>query len=199
MPVALTPVHEPAIPLIPPRKRWTRAECEQLVSAGIVDVEKLELIDGELITKMKNRRHVLALSRIKQWLVGTFGWDRVNQESPIDVAAADNLTNVPEPDAIVYIDVAAGLQPSSPQPADLVLVVEVADSTLRFELSVKASLYSRAGIAEYWVLDVNGRRLIVHRDPTRDGYRSIVAFGESEKVAPLASPESELLVAIFTA
>ena len=74
-------------------------------------------------------------------------------------------------------------------------MVEVSDSTLRFDLTVKAALYARAGIIEYWVLDINGRRLIVHRDPTPTGYRSVVAYGESEKVTPLAAPDHELLVA----
>ncbi len=60
---------------------------------------------------------------------------------------------------------------------------------------MKAKLYARAALADYWVLDINGRRLIVHRDPTPTGYRSVVAYGESEKISPLASPDHELLVA----
>jgi len=60
---------------------------------------------------------------------------------------------------------------------------------------VKARLYGRAGIVEYWVLDLTGRRLIVHREPQPGGYRSVTAYCESERVAPLASPRSELLVA----
>jgi Uma2 family endonuclease len=72
--------------------------------------------------------------------------------------------------------------------------VEVSDTSLAFDRTTKASLYSRAGFVEYWVLDVNARRLIVHREPMPDGYRSIVAFGESEKVAPLASPDRELSI-----
>ena len=75
------------------------------------------------------------------------------------------------------------------------LVVEVSDSTLRFDLTVKAALYARAGIVEYWVLDVSGRRLIVHREPTPGGYRSVVAYSEFESIAPLASPQNKLQVA----
>ncbi len=200
MPVALTSLPEPPIPLIPPRKRWTREEFAMMTSAG-VDTEKLELIDAELIVKMpKYRPHVALLKKMQVWLEGAFGQDRVNSEAPIDVALADNPTNQPQPDLIVFKRAGGAFEFSVPQPAELALVVEVSDTTLRFDLKVKANLYARAGIADYWVLDINGRRLIVHRDPTPAGYGSVVAYGESEKVSPLAAPDRELLVsAIFPA
>lgn len=72
--------------------------------------------------------------------------------------------------------------------------MEITDSTLRFDLTVKAGLYARAQIVEYWVADLTARRLIVHREPQPGGYRSVVAYSESERVAPLAAPQSELLV-----
>jgi Uma2 family endonuclease len=61
--------------------------------------------------------------------------------------------------------------------------------------TIKAALYARAGIAEYWALDLNGRRLIVHRDPRGSVYKSVVAYSEQERVAPLSASESEVLVA----
>jgi Uma2 family endonuclease len=196
MPVAITTLPEPPIPLVPPRKRWTRAECAELASSGILDYDHLELIEGELIDKMgKHRPHIVALKRMQIWLEATFGQDRVNSEASIDVAPADNPLNEPEPDAIVFRQPGGAYEYSIPQPADLVLVVEVSDSTLRFDLTVKAALYARAGIIDYWVLDVNGRRVIVHRDPTPSGYSSVVAYSESEGVSPLAAPDRELLVA----
>jgi len=73
-------------------------------------------------------------------------------------------------------------------------VVEVSDSSLGFDLTTKAALYARAGIVEYWVLDVAGRRLIVHRDPRAGRYISVAAYGEEESVAPLAALESLLRV-----
>jgi len=194
MPVALTIALEPQIPLSPPRKRWTRAECAALEASGIWEAQKLELIDGELISKMgKNRPHVRALVRMMKLLVEVFGWDRVNPEAPIEVASRDNPTNEPEPDLIVLRQISS-FPTTAPKPTDLDLVVEIADTTLRFDLTVKAELYARAGIVEYWVLDLTGRRLIVHREPQAGSYRSIIAYSESEMVAPLASPQNELLV-----
>lgn len=195
MPVALTEIPDQAPPLGPPRKRWTRAECAALQSTGIWDQEKLELIEGELISKMgKTRPHVNRLMTMMFWLADAFGQDRVNSEAPIDVAPEDNPSNEPQPDVIVLRRPSATFQSEPPQPGDVALAVEIADSTLRFDLTVKAALYARAGIVEYWVLDLSGRRLIVHRDPAPGGYRSVVAYSESESVAPLASPQREFPV-----
>jgi hypothetical protein len=195
MPVALTKTLDPPAPLAPPRKRWTRAECAALESSGFWDQQNLELIDGELIDKMgKNRPHQNALMAMMFWLAKAFGEDRINSETPMDVAPEDNPTNEPQPDLIVLKRPTTEFRSAPPQPEDVALVVEIADTTLRFDLAVKARLYARAGIAEYWVLDCNARRLIVHREPEPAGYRSVVAYGESEKVAPLGAPASELLV-----
>ena len=68
------------------------------------------------------------------------------------------------------------------------------ERTLGFDMRTKAGLYARAGIVEYWVLDIPGRRLIVHRDPQGGRYASVVAYGARESVAPLAAPESRFRV-----
>jgi Uma2 family endonuclease len=170
----------------PPRKRWNRAECERLEAAGI-DLQHVELIEGELIDKIsKNRPHVKAAALLTAWLIQVFGGLRVNAEAPIDVVPEDNPTNQPIPDLIVlsreYSDSADYLS-TTPQPQDLDLVIEIADTSLAFDLTVKAALYARAGITEYWLLDVPGRRLIVHRDPENGQYGSVTAYNEQERHA----------------
>ena len=183
------------IPLNPPRKLWTRAECSTLEAARLLDVQHLELIEGELIDKMgKKRPHVNSLSLLLDWLKGAFGNNFVNPEAPIDVAPEDNPTNEPEPDIIVLKRDLANFVSGNPRPEDLHLVVEIADTTLRFDLTTKAALYARAGIVEYWVLDVAGKRLIVHRDPRQGVYSSIVEFTEQESVTPLAAPQARFRV-----
>jgi Uma2 family endonuclease len=79
---------------------------------------------------------------------------------------------------------------ASPQPQDIQLLVEIADSTLTFDLTVKAALYARAGIVEYWVLDVAGRRLICHRGPISGSYSSVMVYNEQESLAPLSAPDA---------
>ena len=195
MPTALTEVPTRPAALEPPRKRWTRAECEALEGAGLVEGQHLELIGGELIDKMgKNQPHVIALSMLRLWLQIAFGNIFVLSEAPIDVAPEDNPTNEPQPDIMVLKRELRNFVSRKPRPAELHLVVEISDTSLQFDLTTKAALYAHAGIVEYWVLDVAGRRLIVHRDPRGGEYSSVVAFSEHESVAPLAAPQAEFRV-----
>jgi Uma2 family endonuclease len=155
MATAVTETPVQAVVQGPARKRWTRSECAVIEDAGLFDQERVELIDGELISKLgKKRPHVDTGTRLFAWLLRVFGDDNVNSEAPINVAAEDNPTNEPVPDLIVLKPSYSGLS-APPQPNDLHLVVEVADSSLTFDLTVKAALYARAGIVEYWVLDVS--------------------------------------------
>jgi Uma2 family endonuclease len=75
------------------------------------------------------------------------------------------------------------------------LAVEVADRTLEFDMTVKAGLYAWAALKEYWVVDVRGRRVIVHRSPGDGRFASIMAYGEGEYVSPPAQPEARIEVA----
>lgn len=180
---------------LPPRKRWTRAECEKLEAVGTFEQEHLELIEGELIDKIgKARPHVNAVKRLVDWLIQVFGTQFVLQEAPIDVAPKDNPRNEPEPDAIVLRREYLEFVSNNPQPEAVRLLVEVADTSIYMDLQTKADLNARAEIAEYWVLGLTSRRLIVHRTPQAGRYLSVVAYGENEKVAPLAAPDSELRV-----
>jgi Uma2 family endonuclease len=184
------------VPTDPPRKRWTRGECSTLEASGLWDQQRLELVQGELISKMgKKRPHVNALVAVQAWLVRTFGEQFVNPEAPIDVAPQDNPTNEPEPDLVVLSMPSREFRDANPRPEDLRLVVEISDSTLGFDLTTKAELYAGAGIVEYWVVDVAARRFIVHRDPRVGLYRSVTAYSEDENVTPLASPGREFRVA----
>jgi Uma2 family endonuclease len=194
MPTAITETPSVPPPLEPPRKRWTREECVALEASGIWDQQHLELIEGELISKMgKKRPHANAIAAVHAWLLRVFGEQYVNQEAPIDVAPEDNPTSEPEPDLLVFSKPYREFD-ANPQPADLRLVVEIADSTRNFDLTTKARLYARARIVEYWVVDIPGRRIIVHRDPQEGHYRSVIAYAEQESVKPLASPDHEFLV-----
>ena len=119
----------------------------------------------------------------------------MHKEEPIDVALEGNSSNAPEPDLSVLREASQHYKKRNPQTGDILLAVEVADSTLAFDLSKKADLYARAGIPNYWVFGINNRRLIVHRQPIEGKYRSIVEYRERESVAPVAAPESQFRVA----
>jgi Uma2 family endonuclease len=195
MPASLTERLSPPAVQDPPRKRWSRPECDRLEALGIFEQQRVELIEGELIDKMgKNRPHVDTLTLLFGWLIQVFGLRFVNTEAPIDVAPEDNPANQPQPDLIVLKRDYSTFRSATPQPQDLDLVIEIADTSLAFDLTVKAALYARAAIVEYWVLDVPGHRLIVHRDPQSGQYGSVTAYSEQEGIAPLGAPDSTFQV-----
>lgn len=194
-----TAVAEPACAISPTdhsRKRWTRNELSALETSGLLAGQHLELINGELLNKMgKNRPHVNATTRLRLWLERVFGAEFVACEAPIEVAPADQPLSEPEPDLIALKRTSNPFSLTTPLPSDLALVVEVSDSSLTLDLTVKARLYARAAIADYWVLDINAERLIVHRVPDSGRYQSVIAYNDQESVAPLTAPDSLFQVA----
>jgi len=129
------------------------------------------------------------------WLIQVVGAEYVNQEVPIDVAPEDNPTNEPEPGLILLTGPWREFPEANPQPGDIRLLVEISDSTVGFDLTRKAGLYARAGIDDYWVLDIQAHKLVVHRDPQNGLYRSVKVYNAREAVAPLAAPDREFQVA----
>lgn len=179
----------------PRRKRWTRAEIEAIESAGLLPQERLELIEGELMDRRgKTRPRAIAISEMVQCLWAIFGSRFVQQAAAIDVSPEDNPSSEPVPDVIVLKRPLTDFRVDNPGPADLALVCQVSDSSLGFDLSTKANLYARAGIEEYWVLDLQGRKLIVHREPSSVGYKSLHTYLAGEKVAPLAAPGATIAI-----
>ena len=98
----------------------------------------------------------------------------------------------PEPDLAV---VPGRPRDYSAHPNSAALVVEVSDSLLSFDMNQKRLLYARAGIRDYWVVDVNSRRLLVYRNPQAGDYGTPRQLGESDTVSPLAAPTANVLVA----
>ncbi|MEQ1571540.1 MAG: Uma2 family endonuclease [Myxococcota bacterium] len=153
-------------PLDVPRRRFTAADVTRMVAAGILgEDDPLELIDGELIiVSPQGTVHRGLTVRIRRLLEAAFGPSfHVQDHSPID-AGPDSL---PEPDvAVVRGDVDTFLD-HHPTGADLALVVEISVTTQAMDRA-KAAVYARAGVAEYWNLDVEARRLTVYRHPHPD-------------------------------
>jgi hypothetical protein len=189
MPTLLTHAPETPPPPVPPRKRWTRVECGTPEMTALFERDRLELVEGELISKMgKHRAHVNAFRLMHFWLLEAFGPGFIDVEAPIDVNPSDNALSEPVPDITVLNRECATIVSGNIQPQDILLLVEISDSTLNYDLTVKGPLYARAKILEYWVIDVVNRRLISHRNPVSGKYTSIVIYNEGEAVNPLAAP-----------
>jgi Uma2 family endonuclease len=180
-------------------RRWTRQEYERMIDAGVLTSEdRVELIDGEIVTVTPQKsRHATAVSLVEIALRRGFGAPVVvRTQLPLALDPASE----PEPDVAVVAGSPRDYRDAHPSGA--LLVVEVADTTLAFDRTVKASLYARAGIADYWVLNLVDEQLEVHREPrqatdaVRDwGYSAVERHGREARVAPLARPEHFIVVA----
>ena len=180
-------------------RRFTRVEYERLAEIAFFQPgEHLELIDGLLLVREpQGSGHATAVRLVQQALERAFGpgWD-VRPQLPV---ALDDMSE-PEPDTAVVPGHARDYREAHPTIA--VLVVEVAESRLAFDRRDKASLYARAGVVDYWVLNLVDRVLEVHRDPEPSGaaphgfrYRSIVTLAPPSTVTPLAIPRAAIPVA----
>ena len=194
MPVTL-PSPPDTAPLPPNRIRWTRDQCRAMQDAGIL-IGRYELVQGEILLKMGQKpAHAYVIRMLTAWLIGVFGALHVQTQLPIHIVGDDAEYNEPEPDCAVLVHPAQEFADHHPTPPELHMVLEVSDTSLGFDLAAKGILYGRAGIPEYWLIDVVGRRLLVFRNPGASGYGSIVAYSETERPAPLASPGNSLAVA----
>jgi Uma2 family endonuclease len=160
----------------------------------------LELIEGELIHRpgLTAARYT-AIENVADALAPTFGAGyHIRQRGPVVFSA----TSEPEPDVAVVVGDRAAYIERHPRPADVRLLVAVSEAAPLFDRGVRASLYGRAGVPEYWIVHLAERTLEVRRDPTigarrspRAGYRTLTVHGEGDAVAPLAAPESPVRVA----
>ena len=180
-------------------RRWSRVEYDRLIEQGFLDEdEPIELLDGLLVVKEpQGSRHVTAVGLVADVLRTAFGPGCVVRvQGPI---ALDDRSE-PEPDVCVARGSPRDYRDAHPtRPA---LVVEVAESGLRVARGRKATMYARAGIADYWILNIVDRALEVCREPVqgnrprpRPGYRSIRSLGANETVSPLAMPSAHVVVA----
>ena len=179
-----------------PPRRWTRQEYERLVELGVFeDDERLELIDGEiLVMSPQGTRHASLVAAAIVALQRAFGPGfHVRPQCPF---AASDLSE-PEPDLHVVRGEPLDYRHRHPEPSDTLLVLEVSDTSRRFDLGRKASLYARAGVPEYWVLDLDEETLVVHRDPGAERYGAVSPYDRSRSVQPLGAGEAMAVAALL--
>jgi Uma2 family endonuclease len=167
-----------------PRRRFTVAEVEAMVAAGVMDEdERVELIGGELVpmSPKGNQHEVLKIALLDRWY----------RLRPDEVALAPETTfrlsedTYLEPDVVIYPR-ATGIRGLAA--ANVLLVVEIADSSLRYDMGRKAALYANFGICELWVIDAVRLTARVFRVPATEGYRETQDFGAAERLVPLFAP-----------
>jgi Uma2 family endonuclease len=188
-----------AVSTTPKVRRWTRMEYERLVELGVFQSgERLELLDGLLaVREPQGTGHAAGIRRVLRVLQEALGtsW-QIDSQLPI---ALDDYSE-PEPDVAVVPRVRDLYLHEHPSRA--VLIVEVAETSYRIDRRYKASLYARAGIAEYWILDVASERLEVHRGPEAAAdavhgwrYGRVAKLRRGATVTPLFVPDVAIRVA----
>lgn len=173
----------------------TVKEYYRMLEVGILKAdENLELINGQIFQQIapQNSYHAAAISRTNRILFGCFFANAlVRLQLPINL----NESSEPEPDIALVKFEPTDYENSHPTAADVLLIIEVADSTLATDLTLKNTLYAQAGIQDYWVLDVKNQQLHVLREPTTAGYQSIAVLNKNQAIAPVAFPESPIQIA----
>jgi len=179
--------------LHPTRRRFTVAEYHQMAEASIfAEDDRVELLEGEIVEMSPiGRIHAAEVIRLTELFVRTFGEAvHVSVQNPIQLAEDTE----PQPDMTLLRRRHDFYASAIPGPQDVLLLVEVADTSVAFDRQVKMPLYARSGIAEHWLIDLNQETVTVYRDPGPGGYRSTQVIRRGERLAPLSFPDCELTV-----
>jgi len=172
-----------------PRRRFTVAEVEALMEAGILDEdERVELIGGEIVPMSpKGSRHEIVKSALlDRWIRARPPDTRLTPETTFRLSDDTYL----EPDIVIYPRESGLLALSA---SNVLLVVEIADSSRRYDMGRKARLYAGFGIRELWVIDAVKMTTRLFRAPSEDGYAEKRDFRASDRLVPLfAAPEFAL-------
>lgn len=179
-------------------RRFSKAEYHHLGELGFFHGQRVELIEGHLmVSSPQNAAHWTAVEAVRERLTAVFGTGYlVRMQGPLDLGQ----TTEPEPDVAVVVGTRADYAAAHPTTA--VLLVEVSDTTLGYDRGRKGSLYARAGITDYWIVNLPQRQLELYRQPVADpsepfghryASRTDVPIGGA--VTPLAAPTASIAVA----
>lgn len=163
----------------PCRHRLTVSDFHRMGEAGIFAAgDRVELIDGEVIDMSPiGALHAAIVARLTAFLCRTVGGGVIVWcQNPIRL----DDSSEPEPDIALLSPRADGYMSAHPGPEDVVVVIEVADTSLAYDLGVKVPLYARHGIPEAWVIDAATRQTRVFREPSAEGYRRELLVGPEE-------------------
>ena len=176
------------------KKLFTVDEYYRMADAGIFAPEdRVELIEGEII-KMSpiGLRHAAAVTRATDFFTFMFRGKAVVQiQSPVRL----DVHNEPVPDVALLKYRTDYYVSRHRSPGDVLLLVEVSDTTLRYDLNVKLPIYAKCGIPEVWIEDLQGDVILAFREPSGKRYRTQRTFQRGEEISPIAFPDISLKIA----
>jgi Uma2 family endonuclease len=173
------------MPTVPVRRKLTVDDYHKMAEAGILtEDDRVELIEGELIDMAPiGSPHADYVDRLNLMLINQLGTRfRVRIQNPVQL---DDY-NEPEPDVVIAQN--RSYREAHPGSQDILLLIEVADTTLKYDRDIKIPLYARCGIPEVWLIDLQNKRLEIHRQPSQEGYQQILLPANTESVSPSLVP-----------
>ena len=176
--------------------RFTIEQFDEMIRRGDFDERRVELIEGELREMVAaNPPHEGALVLLTEWSYDNVAREavRIRVQDSVGIPALDS---VPLPD-LAWVRRRADYAIRRAEPSDVLLIVEVSDSSLSDDRNWKARLYAEAGLADYWIANIPGRCFEVRRDPEGSAYRTVQTFRPGEVVHPLAFPDLALPVGLI--
>ncbi len=187
--------------ILPPNRepksfQWNVEQYYQMYDLGFFQGRRVELIRGEIIemSPMKST-HMVAIQLMNEVLRVVFGKGyMISMQMPLRLSD----TNEPEPDIAVVKGQIRDFVETHPNRAEL--IVEVSETTLRFDRGKKASLYAQHGIEDYWIINIKDRQVEVNRQPAKNAekkayYAEQIIYREDQSISPLAKPKSKIKVA----
>jgi Uma2 family endonuclease len=173
--------------------RFTVEEYQRMGETGILTREdRVELIDGQIVRMTPiGPPHSGTVMALHQMLASLLG-DRavLSVQSPVILSDFSE----PEPDVVLLKPPLGTYRQRHPNPDDVLLLIEVADTSGAYDRRVKLPLYAEAGISEYWIVDLERNLIGVHRSPAGNRYVSVEPLALGDRVSPEAFPDIELEV-----
>ncbi|MEB3289127.1 MAG: Uma2 family endonuclease [Leptolyngbya sp.] len=169
-------------------KQWTVEDYHRMLGAGILSSEdRVELLEGQIVEMVpQNPPHASRIDDGGDYLKALFAQRaKVRVQLPVTLAPGSE----PEPDFAIVRPDPNRYRERHPGPQDILLLIEVADATLTRDRTHKAAIYAKAGIPEYWIIDLPQRQMIVLHDPQGGTYQQEQILGSEDQRAPLRCPE----------
>lgn len=174
-------------------RRFTVDEYYKMAEAGILgEDDRVELIEGEIVQMPAiGSPHASCVTRLDRQFFSRAGESViVRVQNPVHLSEHSE----PEPDLAIVKAREDFYARGHPEPGDVLLLVEVSDTTYDYDHSIKGPLYARAGIPEFWIVNLEAARVEVMLDPAPDGYQTIRQYGPGERIAPQHLPQAQIEV-----
>jgi len=172
------------------RRRFTVREYERMIEAGILaEDDRVELIEGEILTMAPiGPRHAACVNRLVALLSRAHGGERfvLSVQNPVSLPLAQSE---PQPDITLLVPPLSRYADRHPEAQDVLLAIEVAETSAADDRTKKVAVYARAGISEVWLTDLPNRTIECYRSPSPAGYADVTRFGRKHTIIPAAFPD----------